>query len=560
MPFLPKTDIDQNILLGKTADRGYYRFLDVLGSGGFGVVYRTRAADSKDDLAVKVVAQRSRGGKRAAQLRELEYHSKVGDHPNIVTLHRWFAESGFFFFVFDACLGGDLFTAITERHLYFYNDERARNAFSQILDAVSYCHSVGIAHRDLKPENFLLSADGHTLLLADFGLATASPLSETFGVGSTFYMAPEVLRVDIKLKQYSPKHSDIWALGVILMNMLTGRSPWRAAVSSEACYTGFLRDPLYLRAMLPLSRPTVFLIGRILKLNPLSRLAIKDIKDEFMNIETYFMCAEEVQRASAHVREIVARTLPKAKFNDHPIASPNHQPTAEPPVNAIQPPAVHTYAHPRPPTPGVLCSPVCVTSDASFGHIRAPPRSPTPVATRLPTPKFIRPPTPGPTGSPNFLGNHDSSDYHCESPEPDSDSPLVYIPPSRRAASTRVPREDLGVSPASGFASGSGSGSSSDMQPPSLFANSDSDSSNDAILVTPQVRPADMRGSSVLIDDLMLPDAAFVPISPKGRPTDFATRIGPSSIPDQPMKNASRSFHPREFMRNVMHKLRVDKE
>ena len=96
----------------------------------------------------------------------------------------------FFFFVFDACLGGDLFTAITERHLYFYNDERARSAFTQILDAVGYCHSVGIAHRDLKPENFLLSADGARLLLADFGLATESSLSETFGVGSTFYMAP----------------------------------------------------------------------------------------------------------------------------------------------------------------------------------------------------------------------------------------------------------------------------------------------------------------------------------------------------------------------------------
>lgn len=190
MPFLPKTEIDQNIMLGRTADKGYYRFVEVLGAGGFGVVYRTRVADSNQDLAVKVVAQRSRAGKRAVQLRELEYHSKVCDHPNIVSFHRWFAESGFFYFVFDACLGGDLFTAITERHLYFYNDERARDAYTQILDAVGYCHSMGIAHRDLKPENFLLSADGSTLLLTDFGLASTSPLSETFGVGSTFYMAP----------------------------------------------------------------------------------------------------------------------------------------------------------------------------------------------------------------------------------------------------------------------------------------------------------------------------------------------------------------------------------
>ncbi|KZV63834.1 kinase-like protein, partial [Peniophora sp. CONT] len=307
MPFLPKTNIDQNLFLGQTADKGHYRFVDVLGSGGFGVVYRSRATDSKQDLAVKVVAQRSRSGKRAIQLRELDYHSQVCDHPNIVTFHRWFAESGFFFFVFDACLGGDLFTAITERHLYFYNDERARNAFSQILDAVGYCHSMGLAHRDLKPENFLLSADGNTVLLADFGLATMSSLSETFGVGSTFYMAPGmfaicVIRADVKLKQYSPKHSDIWALGVILMNMLTGRSPWRAAVHSEGCYVGFMHDPLYLRTMLPLSRPTTTLIGSILQLNPLLRLSIKDIKDEIMNIPTFFMSELEVSRASSHVQ------------------------------------------------------------------------------------------------------------------------------------------------------------------------------------------------------------------------------------------------------------------
>ena len=268
----------------------------------------------------------------------------------------------------------------------------------------------------------------------------------------------EVIRVDVKLKQYSPKHSDIWALGVILMNMLTGRSPWRAAVSSEACYNGFMHDPLYLRAMLPLSRPTVSLIGRILKLNPLARLAIKDIKDAIMNIETFFMREDEVQRASAHVREIVARTLPKARLNDQPIANPSPAPKVS--TNGADAPA-HIHASSPHAGQGIVRSPTPgpgVTAGISL-------HSPIPGATRPPTPRFAQPPTPGPAGSPTFVNPADSDDeYIYDSPDPDS--PLVYIPPTRRAAPTRAPLPGRTHPPRAPPAD-SGSGSSLNaMHPP----------------------------------------------------------------------------------------------
>lgn len=325
--------------------------------------------------------------------------------------------------------------------------------------------------------------------------------------------------------------------------MLTGRSPWRAAISSEGCYAGFMHDPNYLRSMLPLSRRATFLIASILKLNPLSRLAIKDIRDEVMNIDTFFMREQEVQRASAHVQEIVARTLPKARLNNPPPAS--RQPSPDVPVGAADAPSARTYAPPRPSTS-------VTTTDASPPRAYIPPRPP--------TPKFVRPPTPGPIGSHPPMGPEvDSDDEHVDD-GPDPESPLVYLAPTRRAAPTRAPLPNsgsgLGPSSGSGFASGSGS-SSDDMQPPSLFNGySDSDSSNDAIPVTPSMRPADLR-APMIVDDFALPDAASM--FSKGRPSS-AMIVSPGNVPAQPIKHSSRSFRPREFMRSVMHKLRVDKE
>jgi serine/threonine protein kinase len=188
------TSSSSSAQVGKFVDGGALQLAEVLGSGGFGVVYRAvgteKSNSNKQQFAIKVVAKRFRKSQRQLQLRELDFHARVSEHPSVVTFHRYFSDSSHLYFVFDACVGGDLFSAITERAVFFYNDRLTKKAFLQIVDAVEFCHSKGVFHRDLKPENILCSADGSRLYLTDFGLATENEISSTFGIGSSFYMSP----------------------------------------------------------------------------------------------------------------------------------------------------------------------------------------------------------------------------------------------------------------------------------------------------------------------------------------------------------------------------------
>jgi serine/threonine protein kinase len=183
------TSSSTSALVGKFVDGGALHLVEILGSGGFGVVYRALGAQ-KEQYAVKVVAKRERQSAQEVQLRELDFHARVSQHPNIITFHRSFSDDDHLYFVFDACLGGDLFGAVSERATYFYNDRLMKTAFLQILDAVEFCHTQGVYHRDLKPENILCSADGSRVYVTDFGLATENTVSDSFGIGSTSYMSP----------------------------------------------------------------------------------------------------------------------------------------------------------------------------------------------------------------------------------------------------------------------------------------------------------------------------------------------------------------------------------
>jgi serine/threonine protein kinase len=127
---------------------------------------------------------------RKFQQREIQLHHQASAHPNVVSLVKIMDAVDCTYVVIEYCPEGDLFSNITEQGKYVGNDALAKRAFLQILDAVEYCHSIGIYHRDLKPENVLVTDQGMTCKLADFGLATMDHVTSDYGCGSTFYMSP----------------------------------------------------------------------------------------------------------------------------------------------------------------------------------------------------------------------------------------------------------------------------------------------------------------------------------------------------------------------------------
>lgn len=163
----------------------------ILGVGAYGVVYTALDIHTHIPYAVKALNRLGCDDRqRLFQQRELDLHRHASQHPGVVSMLDIMHYPDTTFVVLEYCPEGDLFTNITDRGNFVGNDFLARSAFLQLLDAVEYCHSVGIYHRDLKPENILVTDRGATVKLADFGLATCERWTSDFGCGSTFYMSP----------------------------------------------------------------------------------------------------------------------------------------------------------------------------------------------------------------------------------------------------------------------------------------------------------------------------------------------------------------------------------
>ena len=267
----------------------------ILGVGAYGVVYS--AVDIHTSLRYAVKALNKIGldqRQRQFQQREIQLHHEASNHPNVVSLIKILDSWDCTYVVLEFCPEGDLFSSITERGLFLGNDFMAKRAFLQILDAVEFCHSLGIYHRDLKPENILVSDGGLTVKLADFGLATRDYLSSDFGCGSTFYMSPGTSKsVDHGLRLalihpechqvsgsscYTSAPNDVWSLGIILVNLTCGRNPWKRASLEDSTFRAYTNNPKFLRSILPLSLELDSILRRIFEFDPRKRITTLELR------------------------------------------------------------------------------------------------------------------------------------------------------------------------------------------------------------------------------------------------------------------------------------------
>jgi tetratricopeptide (TPR) repeat protein len=202
-----------------------YRLDAELGRGGMGIVYRARDTLLERDVAVKVLSAEVLGTEgRARLLHEAQAAAQL-HHPNVVTVHDAGEAEGSTFIVMELVEGASLFEQRPQGL-----DEILAVA-QQVCAALEHAHSHGIVHRDLKLENVLLAPDPQagtvgTAKLTDFGLArsVASRLTkEGIVAGSVFYMAPEMA-----MGQPFDGRADLYALGVMLYELLIGRLPFEA--------------------------------------------------------------------------------------------------------------------------------------------------------------------------------------------------------------------------------------------------------------------------------------------------------------------------------------------
>jgi serine/threonine protein kinase len=133
----------------------------IIGHGAFGVVYVGVGTGKRYTkgfpVAVKVLSTVALDKGRRRQIEhEILCHRRVSAHPNIVTIHDCLEDVSALFMIMDMHSEGDMFKCIAEDELYVGNDVLIKEAFSQLLDAVEFCHGMGVYHRDLKPGKWLL--------------------------------------------------------------------------------------------------------------------------------------------------------------------------------------------------------------------------------------------------------------------------------------------------------------------------------------------------------------------------------------------------------------------
>ncbi len=220
---------------------GDYELLEEIARGGMGVVYRAEQVSLRRPVAVKMIlAGQLASTTDVARFRgEAEAAARL-DHPNIVPIHEVGEHEGQPFFSMRFVDGGDLTGHLAE---YQKSPRAAANLIAVLADAIHHAHQRGILHRDLKPRNILLNAEGEPQI-TDFGLAKlleadGSLTQAGAALGTASYMPPEQARGD----GTATTSSDVYSLGAILYELLTGRPPFRAATPAETILDVLEKEP-----------------------------------------------------------------------------------------------------------------------------------------------------------------------------------------------------------------------------------------------------------------------------------------------------------------------------
>jgi beta-lactam-binding protein with PASTA domain/tRNA A-37 threonylcarbamoyl transferase component Bud32 len=212
---------------------GRYHILDRIAAGGMGEVFRARDAVLDREVAIKVLHRSLAGDQGFVERFRREARAAAGiSHPNIVNVHDWGAVDGIYYMVMEYVRGRALRDLVNAEGRLA--PAQAAEVLRQTLLALDHAHRRGIVHRDVKPENILVTTDG-VVKVADFGLARAFADGRQTQAGTVTgtvqYLAPEQIR-----GEPADPRSDLYSLGIVAFELLTGRLPFTGETAMAIAY------------------------------------------------------------------------------------------------------------------------------------------------------------------------------------------------------------------------------------------------------------------------------------------------------------------------------------
>ena len=260
-----------------------FKIIREIGSGSFGRVYLAKHLKTKVDYAIKVIDKRNKTNIEGKPYfrREIEIMSKIR-HPNCVRLFGNFEDENFCYFIMEYIPGGNLYTLMSSNRNTGLNIYLVASIVRDLASAIYYLHNMNppIIHRDIKPENVLLT-DNKKIKLTDFGWSNYIDFEgeqRSTLCGTPIYLAPEMIT-----NSGHDKHVDIWCLGVLLFELLTGTPPFigqnRVLLMKNIINVNIVWPS---PPRLSIDPDAKDLISKILKKNPNERISLENmIKHNF---------------------------------------------------------------------------------------------------------------------------------------------------------------------------------------------------------------------------------------------------------------------------------------
>ena len=244
----------------------HYRILGPLGGGGMGVVYKAQDLSLERVVALKFLPpELSRDPDAKTRFLQEARAASTLDHPNICTIHEVGETDEGQLYLAMACYDGETLKQRLQRGPLPIDE--ALETAQQIARGLVKAHRSGIVHRDIKPANLMITADEIVKIL-DFGIAKLAGAAGLTRIGSSLgtpgYMSPEQAR-----GEEVDHRTDVWSLGAVLYEMVTGRRPFRGEHDQAVLYALFNLEPDPVEQLRPDAPPElVRIIGRMLTKDP----------------------------------------------------------------------------------------------------------------------------------------------------------------------------------------------------------------------------------------------------------------------------------------------------